>query len=226
MTMKVPMGDLESGVSLRSTTVCKELDLKLAVCNACRPGCVRYHLGKPKRVGIARDASMTPIISQPVDDDFMQGASLELGQDITYEYGRVAPGGWSVGEDEATLKTKMRALLRSFGAGDADGNASRLLEAFLTGNSGVEVFSDPALDRAVEAHENFVDFSDRTMNAPGHGSDAASGKVRIHQALKNAGWNIDKVRPITDLGILAFNKGSKVLGTGDFGNGLGPDDQW
>jgi len=49
----------------------------------------------------------------------------------------------------------------------------------------------------------------------------APGKVRIHQALKAAGWDLDKLVAPTDLGVPAFNKGSKWRGTEDFGNGLG-----
>jgi hypothetical protein len=46
-------------------------------------------------------------------------------------------------------------------------------------------------------------------------------KVRIHQALKAAGWDINKLRFPSDLGVPAFNKGSKFWSTDDFDNGLG-----
>lgn len=51
------------------------------------------------------------------------------------------------------------------------------------------------------------------MKAPPH--------KRIHQALRQAGWDITKVVAPTDLGVPAFNNGSTFLSTGDFGNGLG-----
>lgn len=50
---------------------------------------------------------------------------------------------------------------------------------------------------------------------------AASGKIRIHQALRAAKWNIDAIIIPVDLGVPAFNVGSKVFSTGDFQNGLG-----
>jgi len=47
------------------------------------------------------------------------------------------------------------------------------------------------------------------------------GKTRIHQALKNANWDITKIVIPTDLGVPAFNLGSKIFTTQDFDNGLG-----
>jgi hypothetical protein len=235
MTMKISMAALQSGVSVRARSVCKSLDLQLGVCGKCRPACVKYHLDRPFRIAFARDNSLKPIISQPVDDDFLQGESLALGQDVIYGYGRDAPGGRPAWQDEASLKMKMRELLPSFASADADGKARRLMEAFLTGKLGVEVWSDPALDEAVRTHENFDAFSDRTINAPRVKWKAAPGTARLHQWLKGARWNIDQILPLYDLGILAFNNGplptkigdrrlpdaNKALHLGDFANGLG-----
>jgi hypothetical protein len=48
-----------------------------------------------------------------------------------------------------------------------------------------------------------------------------AGKIRIHQALKNAGWDIAKAVAPTDLGVPAFNIGKAEFSSGDFDNGLG-----
>lgn len=218
--MKVSLNELEHGVSLCSTTVSREVELALSVCSACPDACVIHRLVKPRLVATARDTYLTPLISQPVNDDFLHGASLELGQDVTYGWGRAAPNGSSVGDDESTLKTRMAALLKSFAGGDRDGKAKRLFDAFLSKKSDVEVFTDAALDKAAAAHENLISFFERTVSTPGtKGADPK--KIRIHQALKDADWDVNRIRPITDLGVPAFNNGSKALSTGDFDNGLG-----
>jgi hypothetical protein len=245
MAMKVPMGGLESGVDVRWTSVSKEIEINMALCTRCRNPCARHRLAQPKRVAMARDTAMTPILSLPVDDDV-----LALGQDATYGTGRPAPGGWSLGEDEATLRSRMLRLLDLFAARDPDGKARRLMEAFLSKKSDVEVFTDPDLDRAVEAHDHLAAFARGTLKAPvarmkkhetvtdaaldaevsfyeakrlygAPADDEAASKIRLHQVLAKADWDIDAIRPVTDLAILAFNKGSKLASTGDFDNGLG-----
>lgn len=219
MTTKVPLGELQNGVTLRPTTVAKAQDVELHVCAECEK-CVTYKLSRPILIATAKDTTIRTRVSLSVNDDVLKGASIELGQDVTHSMGRAAPGDRSVGDDEETLRTKMVALLDIFASGDPDGKAKRLFDRFLENNSAIEVFTDAALDKAAGAHENFIDFSDRTVAAPGtKGTDPK--KIRIHQALKNADWNIDKAKRITDLGVLAFNKGSKLLSTGDFANGLG-----
>jgi hypothetical protein len=45
--------------------------------------------------------------------------------------------------------------------------------------------------------------------------------TRIHQALRAAGWDINRLVAPSDLGVPAFNEGSAKFSTGDFNNGLG-----
>ncbi|WP_232521704.1 hypothetical protein [Paracidovorax citrulli] len=47
------------------------------------------------------------------------------------------------------------------------------------------------------------------------------GRIRIHQALKDADWNIRNLQVPMDLGVPAFNAGSQFFATQDYGNGLG-----
>jgi len=219
MTMKVPLAELEKGVALRSDSVCKELKLDFAVCSECPQGCVKYKLGAPVLIATARHLLATEV-SLPVNDDVLKGAGLELGQDVLYSIGRAAPRGFSVGTDEATLKKKMLVLVDKFASGDGDKKAKRLFDAFLGKQSTVNVFTDATLDKAVEAHKNFIRFSELTVAAPGT-AGTTPGRVRVHQALKNEGWDIHRVELLTDLGPPAFNLGDKARSTEDFDNGLG-----
>ena len=78
---------------------------------------------------------------------------------------------------------------------------------------------------AVSAHSNIKFFCRAALNAPSLSGYNAS-KIRIHQKLKAAGWDINKAVAVHDLGVPALNIGSKVRGTGDFGatlrTGRGP----
>ena len=51
--------------------------------------------------------------------------------------------------------------------------------------------------------------------------DVVNGRIRIHQALRNAKWDINNILAPTDLGVLAFNNGVTWARTGDYNNGLG-----
>lgn len=191
------------------------------VCETC-PNCVTYHLTRPFLIAIARDSTIVTRVNLTVNDDALNGRVIELGQDMQWRRDTPAPGGQSVGTDEATLATEMRGLLGQFASNDPSGKASRLIEQFLAHKDGPhpEVFTDADLDSAVAAHENFISFSNRTLAAPGT-EGANPPRPRIHQALRAAGWNINNVRQLSGLGVPAFNIGSKWRGTGDFGNGLG-----
>jgi hypothetical protein len=182
------------------------------------PACKSIYLTKPFLIAQATDSTIRPVVNQPVNDDVMNGAPLAFGQDVTHSSGRAAPGGESVGTTASDLDAKMRLLLGEFAAGDKTGMAKRLFDAFLAKNTSVVVFTDPALDKAISTHSNFLSFADRTLSAPG---TPAPARMRIHQALKAAGWDVNNVTPITDLGVPAFNLGSKIRGTEDFDNGLG-----
>jgi hypothetical protein len=187
--------------------------------------CVIYQLDKSFLIAKAIDTYLTPIAQFPVGDEV-----LDLGQDVTHAANREAPiipvsgilfpQRYSVGTDEGTLRNKMNRLLDVFAEGDTSGMAKRLFSEFMKKNKSIEVFTDKALDKAIEKHENFIAFSDRTLAAPGTQGTNPNRK-RIHQALKEANWDINKVVLIDDLGVPAFNLGSKTWGTGDFSNGLG-----
>lgn len=109
-----------------------------------------------------------------------------------------------------------------FAAGDRTGMARRLFDAFLDDKPRkVLFFSDNDLNAAAAKHENILAFCQAALSAPNSSRKAHAGKVRIHQALKAAGWNIAKLNAPSDLGVPAFNNGIKAMETGDFHNRLG-----
>lgn len=115
----------------------------------------------------------------------------------------------------------MRALLRVFASGDKSGMASRLFEAFLDDkHTAVTYFDDPSLNAAAARHPNIDFFCNAALSAP-NSLQKIQGKIRIHQALKKANWDISKMYQVLDLGVPAFNIGNKAFSTGDFANGLG-----
>jgi len=120
----------------------------------------------------------------------------------------------------AILKPKMRKLLTLFANNDKSGMSTRLFNAFLSKRSSVIYFDDRALNLSATNHQNIKDFCSFAMSAP-NSRHISQGKTRIHQALRNANWDIKKLIAPTDLGVPAFNLGSKAFGTGDFNNGLG-----
>lgn len=174
----------------------------------------------PKIVAIATDKYLTPKNSS-VDPD-LPAPAPKYGQDFTFGVGRAAPGGKDVGTTEADLKPKMRGLLSIFADDDKSGMATRLFDKFLAKQKRVYYFGDADLNAAAAAHENIQHFCAAALGAPHPwGIAPAPGKTRIHQALKAAGWDVTKLIAPTDLGVPAFNTGSKFHQTGDFANGLG-----
>jgi hypothetical protein len=126
-----------------------------------------------------------------------------------------------VGNSVDDLKAKMLRLLNIFASGDKTGMARRLFDAFLSQrHKGVAYFDDAHLNTAVANHPHIEAFSNAVMSAP-NSPHKTSGQVRIHQALKNAGWDIQKLHMPQNLGVPALNLGSKVFSTKDFNNGLG-----
>jgi hypothetical protein len=109
----------------------------------------------------------------------------------------------------------MRQLLRIFAANDGAGFATRLFDAFLQKQSSPRFFDDRQLNRAVAYHDNVKAFCRRALGAPNMG-DPTDGKVRIHQALKAARWDINKIVSPTNLGPPAVYNGVKELGWGDW----------
>ncbi len=180
--------------------------------------CSIYRLNHPFLIAKAVDGYLSPILRFK-DDDYPK-ENLYLGQDATFGVGRKLPYSESVGKNESELKEKMNKLLDIFAAGDSSGKAKRLFGKFYEKKQAVTIFRDAALAAATESHENFIAFSNATLGIPG-AQGANPKKIRIHQALKNANWDINKVSLIADLGVPAFNLGSKVRGTEDFNNGLG-----
>jgi hypothetical protein len=104
--------------------------------------------------------------------------------------------------------------------------------AFWRKQSSVTFFDDPDLNVAAANHENIQSFCKAAMSIDarppvmwGRGGGRAPvlppPRRRIHQALKEAGWDISKLIAPTDLGVPAFNVGTKEMSSGDFDNGLG-----
>jgi hypothetical protein len=171
-------------------------------------------------VAIATDKYLTP--KTPFQDpQNLPGVSApRYGQDITFGIGRAAPAKQSVGTSESELKPKMLKLLNVFAAGDRSGMAKRLFNAFLAKQGAPAFFEDQALNAAAANHPNIQHFCSASLSAPNSVMKSPAQK-RIHQALKQAGWDITKVVAPTDLGVPAFNNGSLLFSTEDFNNGLG-----
>lgn len=175
----------------------------------------------PKLVAVATDTYLTPTNAFADKDNLPAGVVPRYGQDITTGYRRMAPKRQDVGATPAVLKPKMRKLLTIFASGDKSGMATRLFNAFLQDSCRLPAyFEDPDLNLAASKHPNISYFCDCALSAPNL-AQKSIGKVRIHQALKKANWDISKIFVPTDLGVPAFNLGSKMRSTEDFGNGLG-----
>jgi len=185
-----------------------------------RPICTKYYLPTPKVVAIAKDKYLTP--KMPFADTVnLPGVPAPMyGQDITFGIGRAAPNKQSVGDNEADLRQKMWKLLEKFASGDKSGMAKRLFTAFLAKRNTVTYFDDPALNLAASRHPNTRHFCEAALSAPNL-PHRDVGKTYIHQALKNAKWDIGKIVVPADLGVPAFNIGSWYFSTGDFNDGLG-----
>jgi hypothetical protein len=181
--------------------------------------CNAHPVAPPKIVAIATDKYLNPQHSS--DDKDLPGLAPKYGQDFTYGVGRAAPGGKSVGTTVDDLRPKMLRLLGVFARNDETGMARRLFIKFLVKQDQVYYFKDDDLNAAAAKHENILHFCTAALGAPSWGVLPPPGKTRIHQALKAAGWDINNLVAPTDLGVPAFNLGSKALNTKDFGNGLG-----
>jgi len=173
----------------------------------------------PKIVATATDTYLKPQQGFP-DAANLQGVVPMYGQDITFGAGRKAPKGHNVGTTPVDLSNKMRKLLTNFASQDTTGMATRLFNQFLAKQTSVQYFDDASLNKVAAQHPNIVFFCDAALSAP-NSPNKSAGKTRIHQALKNANWDINKLVAPTDLGVPAFNLGSKWRRTEDFSNGLG-----
>jgi len=198
--------------------------------------CRQYPIIPPKVVAIATDPVINPVTSFPDPVNLPGELPIKYGQDLTSGYRRPAPGKQDVGATPEVLKPKMRKLLAIFAAGDRTGMAARLFDAFLTDTCRmVTYFDDPDLNAAVAQHENIKFFCDAALSAPNL-ARKSSGAIRIHQALKDAGWDITKIVVPKDLGVPALHQGNALcdllgkdykvncargFSVGDFNNGLG-----
>lgn len=175
---------------------------------------------KPRLVAVARDTYLSAKIDFP--DSYLPAGCVapEFGQDISYALNRIIPFGVGVGNSEQELKKKMRKLVDIFSSSDNKELTSKLFESFLSKNKEVMIFDDTRMSSIAKNHVNIKSFCNLAISAPGY-MPFSPGKIRIHQALKNADWDINKIQVPVDLGVPAFNNGIKVISTGDFGNGLG-----
>jgi hypothetical protein len=114
----------------------------------------------------------------------------------------------------------MEKLLTIFAKNDKSGMAKRLFTEYLKKQRRVIYFDDAALNVAADQHDNITYWCGAALSAP-NTKYHDSKKARIHQALKQANWDIKKMVAPTDLGVPAFNKGSKIRRTEDYANGLG-----
>src|SRR5437879_6280343 len=185
--------------------------------------CKLYPVLPPKVVAVAIDKTVTP--ANAFADPSVPGNNIpRYGQDLTFGVGRAAPHGQDVGNTEAALKPKMEKLLTVFAGQDPSGMAKRLFDRFLAKQIAMTYFDDAALNAAAANHPNIKSFCAAALSAPGCQPNChyqGTGKTRIHQALKRANWDIRQLIAPTDLGVPAFNEGSKIWSTGDFANGLG-----
>lgn len=186
----------------------------------CEDPCIKYNLAKPFLVAVAKDTNIQSQVKVTVNPNEGDAVVLDFGQDATFAIERAIPTNYPVGNDVATLKKKMNALLGVFASDDSSNKAKSLFDTFLAKRDELAIYTDSALDAAVSGHENFLYFSERALGAPGT-KGANPSKPRIHQVLSDASWDINKVTRITGLGVPAFNLGDKFRRTGDFANGLG-----
>ncbi len=178
--------------------------------------CTPTPVAPPKVVAIATDT--TVVQSNPSIDPSLPVPAPKYGQDFLYGNGRAAPGGRSVGKTPAELKPKMEKLVKLFASKDTTGMAQRLFDLFLQKQSTIYYFDDRDLNAKAAAHPNIQYFCDAAMGGPSR--PPGPGKTRIHQALRAANWDINKLVAPTDLGVPAFNNGSSWSGSEDWGNGL------
>ncbi|MCB2264410.1 MAG: hypothetical protein LGR52_15945 [Candidatus Thiosymbion ectosymbiont of Robbea hypermnestra] len=188
--------------------------------------CKEFRLRQPKIIAIATASYLTPTTTF-ADPGLPGGHALSFGQDLSFSTSRALPqGSPSVGTTTASLENTMRRLLIIFASNmfrfpwnDRSDMAEQLFDAFLTPQRAVEFWSNEDLTAAAEAHPNIASFVSRALSAP-NSRERSEGRTRIHQALENAGWDINKAVPPTDLGVPAFNRGTDWLQTRDFDNGL------
>lgn len=205
------------------TTVKKKVSVRVKTCSRCPQGCVEYKLhSAPKRIAVAM-AGMEVVTGHPIGDDVCGGLWMPFGQDLTHHLDEAASHGMRfVGSDVAVLQADVRKLPKLFAKDALSGAAPDLVEAFLSKKTNIELFTDGRLDAAVEKNQNFIDFASLAMGAQATPNSAP--KLRIHQSLEQAGWDVNRAMPVLDLGAPAFNHGRELIkfgvNTEDFASGL------
>lgn len=182
--------------------------------------CSKYPLNPPKIVAIAKDPKVVPTNPFP-DRNYLPGVDIRYDQDLTFGTGRVPPNREHVRDTEVELKPLMRKLVDIFAKSDKWGMAEALVDKFLKKQNTVTFFEWHALNVEASRHPHIRSFCSKALSAPNSEEKAPPGKIRIHQALENANWDINKIVAPTDLREPAFNLGSKLRATEDFANGLG-----
>lgn len=177
-------------------------------------------LWKERFVAQATDTYLTPMVGFPVEEPGLPDGELMFGQDIRFGTRGGQRKSQSVGTEESDLRKKCARLIEVFAPDDDTGMAKRLMDAFLMKRHTVRLFEDDDMNESIAKHPNFKSFSSLVLSAPGT-PGVNTTRVRLHQALKQANWDINAIPFIGDLGILAFNKGDKFWGTEDFATGLG-----
>ena len=182
-------------------------------------------LANPRIIAIATDGYLTGsnILNSIIDPYIPETPKLHklgFGQDLSYSSSRPQPSGVSMGDNAGDLEQMMRRLLIIFAGCDKHGMAKSLFDFFLMKQTNWMYWGNSDLDAAVKAHQNIRSFVSMSLSAP-NSPERSTGKIRIHQALQNAGWDINRAVTVTDLGVPALNRGNKLFSTGDFCNGLG-----
>lgn len=225
-------------------------DMIVGPCKACEIN----HLEKPMIIGTSVDPVIvnrdpyTPwrdpkldqllgVTGQPSEIEILQSGEAGLvddtniflfGDDIKFGVGRkpteanidVSEAGWfSDDTKEEVLLDRVNDLVDIFATFDFDGVAKRIFDKmFKDKSSKVRYHQDQALNEIASKHGHIEDFMKNAMQQ--------AGKHRIHDALKQADWDINQIDPVTRMGLVpAFDHTIKLtplwmFNTGDGTNGL------
>ncbi|WP_282178205.1 hypothetical protein [Vibrio nereis] len=137
-----------------------------------------------------------------------------------------------MGNDIKSLKERFAYLKRVFASGDKSGMTDDIFNKFLSqARTGVDFFTDDRLTNKAKNHENINYFCDAAAKkvlasfliSKNSNDNTIRGPLYSNRrAIDFDGYKIIPPRnPITNLGLPAFNKGSKIFSTQDFDNGLG-----
>jgi predicted Zn-dependent protease with MMP-like domain len=182
--------------------------------------CIMFRLEGRFKIAQALEYNPAPPSTKfSIVDRVGDRVELDLYQDSTFGFGRPLPSGDEVSTKEEELKNAMTGLLGLFGFYDDGAIASRAFDAFQKKNSSLTIYTDPALDKAIENSVNFSDFAELVLGAPGT-KGAHPKQPRIHQYLAGDEWDINQRVFIEDLGAPALNHGSLFYFSGDYSNGL------